>query len=168
MAEPRPYQPYTYCSFCASPFAPAQPWPRRCATCGNTTYRNPLPVSVVLIPVDDGLLVVRRAIPPRSGQIALPGGFINHGEGWQAAGAREVAEEVGLAIDPAQIQTFAVRSAPDGTLLVFGLAAPLRASDMPPFVPNDEASERLVISGPTELAFPLHTEVAALYFAQRS
>jgi hypothetical protein len=59
-----------------------------------------------------------------------------------------------------------VRSAPDGTLLVFGLAAPLRAADLPPFAPTAEASERLVLAGRAELAFPLHTEVAALYFAQ--
>jgi ADP-ribose pyrophosphatase YjhB (NUDIX family) len=166
MTEPRSYLPHTYCSFCASPFAPGQGWPRRCARCGHTTYRNPLPVAVVLVPVDAGLLVVRRSIPPRSGQLALPGGFINHGEGWQAAGAREVAEEAGLAVNPEQIREFAVRSAPDGTLLVFGLAAPMRAIDLPAFTPTDEASERLVIAGPTELAFPLHTEVASLYFTQ--
>lgn len=166
MADPRSYQPYTFCSYCAQPFSPEQPWPRRCTHCGNTTYRNPLPVSVVLLPVDGGLLVVRRSIPPRSGQLALPGGFINHGEGWQAAGARELEEEAGLRIDPAAIREFAVRSAPDGMLLVFGLAAPLRAGDLPAFTPTAEASERLVIHVPTELAFPLHTEVAAAYFAQ--
>jgi ADP-ribose pyrophosphatase YjhB (NUDIX family) len=166
MAEPSPYRPYTYCSFCAHPFGPGQPWPRRCAGCGNTTYRNPLPVAVVLLPVDAGLLVVRRSIPPRVGQLALPGGFINHGEGWREAGAREVAEEAGVSIDPAQIREFAVRSAPEGMLLVFGLAPPVRAADLPAFAPTDEASERLVMGGPAELAFPLHTEVAALYFAR--
>lgn len=97
----------------------------------EASYRNPLPVAVVLVPVDDGLLVVRRSIPPRSGLLALPGGFINHGEGWQEAGAREVEEETGLRIEPATIREFAVRSAPDGTLLVFGMAAPLRAADLP-------------------------------------
>lgn len=166
MVAPRSYQPSTFCSFCAQPFTPGQPWPRRCAHCGNTTYRNPLPVSVVLVPVDAGLLVVRRSIPPRSGLLALPGGFINHGEGWREAGAREVEEEAGLRIEPAAIREFAVRSAPDGTLLVFGLAAPLRAADLPPFEPTAEASERLILAGPAELAFPLHTEVAARYFAQ--
>lgn len=166
MTDPRLYQPYTFCAFCAQPFALEQPWPRRCAHCGNTTYRNPLPVAVVLLPVDAGLLVVRRSIPPRSGLLALPGGFINHGEGWQAAGAREVEEEAGLRIEPTAIREFAVRSAPDGTLLVFGLAAPLCTADLPPFEPTAEASERLVLAGPADLAFPLHTEVAARYFAQ--
>lgn len=166
MADPRSYQPFTFCSFCAHPFAPEQPWPRRCVYCGNTTYRNPLPVAVVLVPVDGGLLVVRRAIPPRGGHLALPGGFINYGEGWQAASAREVEEEAGLPIDPVGIREYAVRSAPDGTLLVFGLAAPLRAADLPPFTPTTEASERLILQAPAELAFPLHTEIAAHYFAQ--
>jgi ADP-ribose pyrophosphatase YjhB (NUDIX family) len=166
MATPATYRQHTYCSFCGRAFAEGQPWPRHCASCGSVTYRNPLPVAVVLVPVGAGVVVVRRAIPPRVGQLALPGGFINHGEGWQAAGAREVREETGLEIDPAQIREFAVRSAPDGTLLVFGVAAPLRAADLPPFAPNDEASERVVLDAPVELAFPLHSEVVALFFAR--
>src|SRR6476659_9743246 len=51
------------------------------------SWANPLPVSVVLVPVDGGLLLVRRAIPP-VGQLALPGGYINLGESWEEAGAR--------------------------------------------------------------------------------
>ena len=158
---------FTYCSFCGSQYTADQAWPRVCASCGNTTYRNPLPVSVVLLPIDAGLLTVRRAIEPRRGQLALPGGFINHGEAWQAAGAREVFEETGIVIDPAAIQDFAVRSAPDGTVLIFGLAAPLRASDLPTFVPNEETSELVVIGQATPLAFPLHTVVAGDYFARQ-
>jgi ADP-ribose pyrophosphatase YjhB (NUDIX family) len=146
---------------------PDQAWPRVCGTCGQTTYRNPLPVSVVLLPIDAGLLAVRRAIEPRRGQLALPGGFINYGEAWQAAGAREVLEETGIAIDPAAIRDFAVHSAPDGTVLIFGLAAPLRASDLPAFVPNEETSELVVLQQPTPLAFPLHTTVAAAYFTRQ-
>jgi hypothetical protein len=52
-------------------------------------------------------------------------------------------------------------------LLVFGLAAALRAADLPPFVPSAEASERVLLSGPTELAFPLHTAAVARYFSAR-
>lgn len=154
----------SHCSFCGRRFADGAAWPRTCAGCGNTSYLNPLPVAVLLVPVGGGLLVVRRAIPPRQGQIALPGGFINVGESWQAAAARELHEEAQLVVDPAEISEFRVRSAPDGTVLIFGLAAPREAADLPPFAPNDEASERLVIAGPAELAFPLHTDAALAYF----
>ncbi len=154
-----------HCSFCGVAFAPDQPWPRHCAACGQTTYRNPIPVSVVLVPVDGGLLVVQRAVPPQVSRLALPGGYVGFGETWQEAGAREVREETGLVLDPARIADFRVRSAPDGTILIFGLAAPLAAADLPPFAPTAETSARLVLAAPAELAFPLHTDAAAAYFA---
>jgi ADP-ribose pyrophosphatase YjhB (NUDIX family) len=141
------------------------PWPRRCWKCGNRSYLNPTPVAVILAPVDDGVLVVRRSIMPQQGLLALPGGFVGLGETWQEAGARELLEETGLQINPAEVREFLVRSAPEGMLLVFGLANPRRAADLPPFVPNDEATERVVLHGPTELAFPLHTEAVQAFFA---
>jgi ADP-ribose pyrophosphatase YjhB (NUDIX family) len=134
--------------------------------CGSTSFLNPVPVSVVLVPIDDGVLVVRRNIEPQRGWLALPGGYINYGESWQAAGAREVFEETGLMIDPAHIREFRVRSAPDSTLLIFGLARPIGRSALPLFVPNEETQEIKVITAPEELAFSLHTEVLRDYFDQ--
>ena len=58
---------------------------------GNTTYRNPTPVAVVLVPVDDGLLVIRRGAGNERGvgQLGLPGGYIDFAdENWQAGAAR--------------------------------------------------------------------------------
>src|SRR5512142_440849 len=158
----------SHCSQCGPAFPLDAAWPRTCAFCGNTSYRNPLPVSVMLLPVDGGLLVVRRTIEPGRGKLALPGGYINLGESWQEAGAREVLEETLLPLDPAEIREFRVRSAPDGTLLVFGLARPRRASDLPAFSPTDEASERLVIQQPAEMAFSTHAEVVREFFQQRA
>ena len=159
-----------HCSFCGQRFVEGQPFPRTCAGCGNSTYVNPLPVSVVLVPVDGGLLTVRRAIPPRQGMLALPGGFIGMGESWQQAGAREVFEETGLRLDPAEVTLFDVRSAPDGTVLIFGLAAPRTRADLS-FVANEEVSELCVQEPPAggeppTLAFPLHSQVAAAFFSR--
>ena len=61
----------------------------KCPTCGS--WRNPAPVSVLVVPANDGVLVIRRNIPP-VGKLALPGGFIDLGETWQQAGAREAHE----------------------------------------------------------------------------
>ncbi|MGW0808594.1 hypothetical protein [Nonomuraea sp. NPDC002799] len=61
----------TYCSFCGTAFAPGRTWPRTCAGCGNTSHLNPLPVAVMVLPVDDGLLVVRRDVEPHRGAFAL-------------------------------------------------------------------------------------------------
>src|SRR5438046_56430 len=109
------------------------------------SWVNPLPVSVVLLPVDNGLLLVRRAIPP-IGQRALPGGYINLGESWQEAGAREMLEETGIRIEAGEIEDFYVRSAPppDTLVIVFGLARPRKRSELPAFTPNEEVSELVI------------------------
>lgn len=155
----------SHCSFCGQAFPAGSAWPRRCGNCGNTSYLNPLPVSVVLVPVEDGLLLVRRAIPPHLESLALPGGFINSGESWQQAGAREVHEETGLRIGSESLRLYDVHSAPDGTLLVFGLAMRHHRADLPTFARNDEVSEVVIATKPVELAFPLHTRVAERFWA---
>ena len=55
---------YAHCTLLRRPLPPGQPWPRRCGACGETSYLNPTPVAVAVQPVGDGLLVVRRGIPP--------------------------------------------------------------------------------------------------------
>ena len=156
---------HAYCSYCGYPFAADAPWPRSCTHCHNVTYRNPLPVSVIVQPVDDGLLVARRAIEPAKGKLALPGGFVELPETWQEAAARELWEETGVSVNPAAVEVVNVFSAPDGTLLIFGLAPPLTAADLPPFRPGGESSDRVILRKPAELAFPYHTKVVAAYFA---
>ncbi len=157
---------HSHCSFCGQRFAPGQPWPRTCLGCGEITFVNPEPVSVVLVSVDEGLLAVRRDIEPGRGRLALPGGYINLGESWQAAGAREVLEETGVSVAPDEIAVFDVQSAqnPNGPLLIFGLARPRRALDLPPFTPNDEATERVVLAAPQTLAFQTHTLAVRKFF----
>jgi len=130
------------------------------------SFQNPLPVAVLLLPVDAGVLVIRRGIEPRRGQLALPGGYIEVGESWQAAAARELYEEAGVTIEPATVREFRVRSAPDGTVLIFGQGPALRTTDLPPFTPTPEASERVVLTELQALAFPLHTQVVKEFLGQ--
>lgn len=155
--------PNAHCSACGHRYATGAPWPRRCSACGHTAYLNPLPVAVLLLPVDDGLLVVRRDVEPRRGELALPGGFIERGETWQQAAARELEEEAGVGVDAGAVTLFDAMSAPDGTLLVFGLAPAVAGADLPPSRPTGEASGWEVLRAPAPLAFPLHTTAAARY-----
>ena len=157
--------PHAHCSYCGAPFAPDQPWPRTCVACGETSYRNPAPVALALQPVGGGLLVVRRGIPPAYGEPALPGGYIDVGESWQAAVVRELAEETGLVADPAKVTLFDVHSTPDGTVLIFGLLPPVDAAALPAAFENPETLGHHVLDGPAPLGFPLHTMVAARFFA---
>ena len=157
----------SHCSYCGAAFPAGLAWPRRCPVCRSVTYRNPLPVSVVLLPVDDGLLLIRRTQEPEAGKLALPGGFIEVGETWQEAGARELREETGIMIDASGLQLFDALSAPDGTLLVFGMAPPLLSQDLNPFVPSAETSEMTVTREPLKLAFSTHTEAVARYWKEK-
>ena len=163
------YKIHSHCSYYGHAFAPSQPWPRRCVHCENITFVNPLPVAVLLQPVDEGVLLVRRGIKPRRGKWALPGGYIDLGEGWQEAAARELFEETGVRTDPAAVRLLDAHNGSDGrTLLLFGVAAPLPAATLPEFVPNAESTERAIITAPQiagiVFAFPLHRDVLLEYF----
>ncbi|SDH16027.1 NUDIX domain-containing protein [Nonomuraea jiangxiensis] len=155
-----------YCSFCGTAFPPGLSWPRTCGACGHTSYLNPLPVAVMVLPVDHGVLVVRRDVEPHRGKLALPGGYIDLGESWQRAAVRELREETGVAVDADAVRLLDVISAPDGTVLIFALGPRIGAADLPPMRATAETSEWLLIHAPTDLAFPLHSQVVAAYFGR--
>lgn len=166
-----------FCSYCGTRFPEPLTYPRTCASCGAQIWSNPVPVSVVLVQIVDGgrtgLLAIRRAIFPQRGKLGLVGGFLESHETWQQGGAREVREEAGVVIDPAQLEPhwFSSSDPVHDRVLLFSLAPPLPASALPGFTPNGEASERGVIYGPGGLesvfAFSTHVEAARRYFAAR-
>lgn len=160
--------PFRHCSQCGQAFGRLRRWPRHCTGCGHTTYRNPLPVAVVLLPILDqaGLLAVRRAIDPGCGKLALPGGYIDWNDAtWQDAAVRELREETGIRIAAAQLSAFRVHSTPDHKLVVFALAEGIVSTKLPAFQPNSEISEWNILRAPTRLAFSTHTAVVREYFA---
>jgi ADP-ribose pyrophosphatase YjhB (NUDIX family) len=158
------YHKNKYCSFCGNLFPQALSFPHQCSHCANTTYVNPLPVAVALVPLNGGLLTVRRNIAPKKGELALPGGFIEVGETWQAAVVRELWEETGIKIDGQQLKLFDTLSAPDGTLLVFGLIEKPEVMQLPAIEHNTETQELVIITAYQPLCFPLHTKVCKDYF----
>jgi len=155
----------SHCSFCGAAFPPQSQWPRHCHVCSNTTYRNPLPVVVVLLPIGNGVLLVRRNIEPQKGYLALPGGYIDVGETWQEAGQRELLEETGIEIPSTGIKLYDVMNGLDNTLVIFGLAAALPSGVVQPFQ-SAETQEVVVIDQPIELGFAMHTQVVTRYFAE--
>jgi ADP-ribose pyrophosphatase YjhB (NUDIX family) len=158
-----------FCSMCGTKFPEPLAYPRTCATCSTQIWANPIPVAVALVPVDGGLLAVRRGIPPGVGQLALVGGFIEDHESWQAGCAREVLEETSVVVDPATITPLWVASTEPrpNRILIFGVTAPV--AQLPALQPNAETLERGVIYGPggldTDFVFSLHAEAARRYFA---
>jgi ADP-ribose pyrophosphatase YjhB (NUDIX family) len=140
-------------------------------------WANPIPVSVVLVPVVSGgrtgLLVVRRGIEPGRGKLAIVGGFLEEHETWQEGGAREVREETGVKIDASSLSPFWFTSTEPrpNRVLLFSIAADVEAAHLAPFEPNTETLERGLVFGPDGLdeafAFPLHAEAARRFFAER-
>ena len=165
---------HDHCSYCGTRYTEGVGWPRMCAGCGETTWSNPLPVAVVLLPVEyrdgrTGLVVVRRGIEPFRGEIALPGGFIETGESWREAAVRELREETYLEAESDEVELFNVYSSFNGhSLLIFGLLPRRAAEDLPASTPTEESMEWLVLTEPAPLAFPTHTDAMAAFFAARS
>ena len=167
----------TFCSFCGTAYESPLRYPRSCSGCKVQIWANPIPVSVVLVPVvkggRTGLLVVRRAIEPRRDKLAIVGGFLEEHETWAEGGAREVREETGVVIEAARLVPFWFTStAPHpNRVLLFSVAPPLDVSALGPYLRDRETSERGLIFGPGGLdaifAFPLHVEAARRFFAER-
>ncbi|MCB1178173.1 MAG: NUDIX domain-containing protein [Leptospiraceae bacterium] len=155
----------SFCSFCGNKFSEDQKYPRECAVCRQITYINPIPVCVMIVPVGNGILGVKRGIEPGKGMPALPGGFIDGGETWQEGGAREVWEEVQVKIDPNDIKEFFVESTEDKRLiLIFGISSSVDLMKQPEFQQSLEAEDRLILNGNEKLAFPLHELAMRKYF----
>jgi ADP-ribose pyrophosphatase YjhB (NUDIX family) len=166
-----------HCSACGAAFPATAGYPKTCAACGFMVWANPIPVSVVLVPVAQGgrtgLLVVTRGIEPGRGRLALVGGFLEDLETWQQGGAREVLEETGVRVDPATLEPFWYTStAPrPNRVLLFSVAETRTAASLEPFVPSSETASRGLVFGPEGLeavfVFPLHVEAARRFFAAR-
>lgn len=93
---------YLYCPLCAAALEerPIEGKLRRvCPTCGFIQFPDPKVAVVALIERDNRVLLVRRAVEPARGAWALPGGYMDAGEMPGPAVAREVHEEVGLAVE---------------------------------------------------------------------
>src|SRR5947209_6761518 len=88
-----------FCAACGAPLGDRDEsggWP--CGTCGQHSFLDPK-VAACCVPWWEGKVVlVKRAIPPRIGFWASPGGYCDRGEPPATAAAREALEETGLLV----------------------------------------------------------------------
>lgn len=167
----------TFCSFCGAAYPPPLAYPRTCPSCKTPVWANPIPVSVVLLPVvadgRTGLLVIRRGIEPGLGKLALVGGFLEEHETWAEGGARELREETGVTVDAKALEPFWFTSTEPrpNRVLLFSIAPTVDAKAIEAFAPDHETLERGLVFGPEGLAaifaFPLHVAAAKRFFEAR-
>ena len=67
-----------------------------CSRCGFVFYLDPKLAAIAVVPLDGGVVMVRRAIDPGYGLWVVPGGFVDVGEMVEDAVVRETLEEVHL------------------------------------------------------------------------
>lgn len=163
-------EPHKHCHYCGEPYdsSRVQQWPRTCGACHETAWMNPKPVVVVPVKiVGGGLLTVRRNIEPEKGKFAFAGGYIDHGETWQQAAARELREETSglVQLVPEDFSFLGVATASNKNVLIFAVPKNVILSvDVSKFEPNPEVSELKILRAPAPLAWSTHTQFAHAYF----
>ncbi len=145
---------------CGLPLSLTGP-PFRCAR-GHEEWFSPAPVAVVVLHVQGLIVLVQRAIPPKIGEWCLPGGFVQRGETFAAAGSREFFEETGVFIPATDLTLFheaAVTEA--GVNLVFLRALWPEHAPLPAFSRDHESLAVMTCSPhalPSPMAFPTHVD----------
>ncbi len=71
----------------------------RCTECDRVIYSDPKVAVAAIIPMDGGIVLLKRAIEPQLGKWSFPSGYVDRGERLERALEREVLEECGLIVN---------------------------------------------------------------------
>ena len=81
------------------PLTPIDGGHHRCVKCDRIIYSDPKVAVAAIIPMDDGIVLLRRAIEPQIGKWSFPSGYVDRGEKLERALEREVLEECRLTVN---------------------------------------------------------------------
>jgi 8-oxo-dGTP diphosphatase len=156
-----------YCVNCGAELVPRVVEGREVEACANDDFvlwHDPKVTTAVVVEVDGGILLGRRAIEPGLGLWCLPGGFVNDDEDPWVAAARECLEEISAGVEMTRligVYHIAKRTAP--SMVGIAYQARLAAGSRP--TPGPEMLEVAVfaLDSLPPLAFPSHSKVVAEY-----
>ena len=128
---------YKFCPQCGGRLEkrlikPGEPQRLVCTACGFIFYLDPKLSVIAVIPMDEGVVMVRRSIDPGYGLWVVPGGFVDLGEVVEDALVRETQEETHLTVRP--IRLLNIYSYPDHRTVIAAyvteyVSGELRAGD---------------------------------------
>lgn len=137
-----------------------------CATCDFVHWNNPKPVTATVIPMDGGIVLVKRNCEPFVNDWCLPGGFIEAAEHPAEAAAREVFEETGLEVQVSRLLDASAPGRGINVIILFYEAVPVGGK----LAPGDDASDARTFKQhelPTNIAFDLHRQVIHNWFEKK-
>ena len=112
---------HRFCSKCGAESAPAEAgWKRVCPACGAEHFPRTDPVAIMLATHGDKCLLGRQASWPAGFWSALAG-FVEPGETFEQAAARELEEEAGIKADPSKVEYLFCQPWPFPSSLMIGL-----------------------------------------------
>ncbi len=134
----------------------------KCPHCGgDVPSRNPVPTVDIIIEIGDKIVLIERKNPPPGW--ALPGGFVDYGEDFKTAAAREAEEETGLKVR--NLRQFHTYSDPTRDARMHTASTVyIGQADRPPTAGDDAARAELFGEDDLpQLAFD-HAKILADYF----
>jgi NAD+ diphosphatase len=161
---------FRYCPRCASEeIGDHDLKAMRCSRCGYSYYHNAAGAVAAILETPRGILLTRRRKEPQAGRLDLPGGFVDYNETFEQALAREIQEELHLALGEMQyLGSFANRYLAGGTTY-FTVDVVFRCpiQDLSGLVTNDEIAEVVFYEKSKipldQIGFPSMRRAAELY-----
>jgi 8-oxo-dGTP diphosphatase len=156
-----------FCVNCGVPLVKKLIEGREHEVCPNDSFvlwRDPKVAAAVVVEVEGGILLGRRAIEPGYGLWCLPGGFVNDDEDPAGAAVRECMEEVGARVELTElIGTYHIPKTTASSIV--GIAYRGRVVDGEVIGAGPEMLEVRVFAPDAlpEIAFPSHRALLARY-----
>ena len=156
-----------FCVSCGAPLVTRLIEGRELEACPNDDFvlwHDPKVAAAMIVEVDGGIVLGRRAIEPGYGLWCLPGGFVNDDEDPVDAAIRECQEEIGAAVEvTALIGVYHVAKTTASSIV--GIAYRGRLADGEKLVPGSEMIEVRVFDRGSlpPIAFSSHQAIVAEY-----
>ena len=137
----------------------------RCVACGRVIYSDPKVAVAAIIPMGNGIVLLKRAIEPQLGRWSFPSGYVDRGERLEHALEREVLEECGLEVEVSRLVGV---FSEEGQAVILVVYEANRVSGK--LVAGDETSEARVfpIEDMPELAFEHDDRIVAEWLKRKS